>query len=269
MNDFTHRAAFISFTHILLRTAAAPAAPHETTAGGLSRQCVGGRGAGGSARRVSPPAGPLQRGRHQRARSGVGARAARRASGPADRRPVAAARGRVPCRAPRQRVSGRFLFLCDPSIDATNWRAEQAIRPAVFTRKVCGGNRSRKRADTRQVLASIVRTARQRKLDRPDLITTMLRAPTPIVPDVFALRRPPECGRRRRHAPPFRLPLLQACRQGPGAPRHLGPAPVPTVPTHPARACGLACEACTCAPSRSRQRQPGSAAPRRPLHCDG
>ena len=27
-----------------------------------------------------------------------------------------------------------FLFLCDPSIDATNWRAEQAIRPAVTSR---------------------------------------------------------------------------------------------------------------------------------------
>ena len=31
-----------------------------------------------------------------------------------------------------------FLFLRDPSIDATNWRAEQAIRPAVVIRKVCG-----------------------------------------------------------------------------------------------------------------------------------
>ena len=83
-----------------------------------------------------------------------------------------------------------FLFLCDPSIDATNWRAEQAIRPAVVTRKVCGGNRTRKGADTQQVLASVVRTARQRKLDLPELITTMLCAPTPIVPDVLALPPP-------------------------------------------------------------------------------
>ena len=67
-----------------------------------------------------------------------------------------------------------FLFLCDPSIDATNWRAEQAIRPAVVTRKVCGGNRTRKGADTQQVLASVLRTARQRHLDLPDLIATML-----------------------------------------------------------------------------------------------
>ena len=38
-----------------------------------------------------------------------------------------------------------FLFLWDPSLDATNWRAEQAIRPAVVIRKVCGGNRNRTR----------------------------------------------------------------------------------------------------------------------------
>ena len=37
-----------------------------------------------------------------------------------------------------------FTFLWDPSVDATNWRAEQAIRPAVVIRKVCGGNRTRK-----------------------------------------------------------------------------------------------------------------------------
>ena len=41
-----------------------------------------------------------------------------------------------------------FTFLWDPSVDATNWRAEQAIRPAVVIRKVCGGNRTRKGADT-------------------------------------------------------------------------------------------------------------------------
>jgi transposase len=35
-----------------------------------------------------------------------------------------------------------WSFLYVPSIDATNWRAEHALRPAVVTRKVCGGNRS-------------------------------------------------------------------------------------------------------------------------------
>ena len=79
-----------------------------------------------------------------------------------------------------------FSFLVDPDLDATNWRAEQAIRPAVITRKVCGGgNRSRRGADTQQVLASILRTAHQRGLDPTDVLTTLLRAPALIVSPHF------------------------------------------------------------------------------------
>ena len=75
-----------------------------------------------------------------------------------------------------------FSFLFDPRLDATNWRAEQALRPAVITRKVCGGgNRTPRGADTQQVLASVLRTAQQRGLDTADLFGTLLRAPTPIV----------------------------------------------------------------------------------------
>ena len=87
-----------------------------------------------------------------------------------------------------------FLFLWDPSLDATNWRAEQAIRPAVVIRKVCGGNRTRHGADTQQVLASVVRTARQRGLDLPPLIAAMLRAAEPVVPELLGL--PPPAPRR-------------------------------------------------------------------------
>ena len=61
---------------------------------------------------------------------------------------------------------------------------------AVVTRKVCGGNRTRKGADTQQILASVVRTARQRNLDLPALFATMLRAPDAIAPDVFGLPPP-------------------------------------------------------------------------------
>ena len=79
-----------------------------------------------------------------------------------------------------------FSFLVDPRLDATNWRAEQALRPAVITRKVCGGgNRSRRGADTQQVLTSILRTAHQRGLDSADVITTLLRAPKPIISPHF------------------------------------------------------------------------------------
>lgn len=76
-----------------------------------------------------------------------------------------------------------FTFLLDPtSIDATNWRAEQALRPAVVTRKVSGGNRSWHGAATQQILASVLRTAHQRQLDPHALVISLLRAPSPTVP---------------------------------------------------------------------------------------
>lgn len=79
-----------------------------------------------------------------------------------------------------------FSFLVDPALDATNWRAEQALRPAVVTRKVCGGgNRTPQGAETQQVLASILRTAQQRQLDADAVITTLLHAPAPIVSPQF------------------------------------------------------------------------------------
>ena len=76
-----------------------------------------------------------------------------------------------------------FSFLFDPTLDATNWRAEQALRPAVVTRKMCGGgNRTRRGADSQQVLASVLRTADQRGLDATDVLVTLLTARTPSVP---------------------------------------------------------------------------------------
>jgi transposase len=76
-----------------------------------------------------------------------------------------------------------FSFLFDPTLDATNWRAEQALRPAVVTRKMCGGgNRTRRGADSQHVLASVLRTADQRGLDATDVLVTLLTAPTPMVP---------------------------------------------------------------------------------------
>jgi transposase len=84
-----------------------------------------------------------------------------------------------------------FTFLLDPTaIDATNWRAEQALRPAVVTRKVCGGNRSWHGAAAQQILASVLRTAHQRHLDVHALVVSMLRAPPPTVPLEFSGRTP-------------------------------------------------------------------------------
>ena len=75
-----------------------------------------------------------------------------------------------------------FSFLFDPTLDATNWRAEQALRPAVVTRKMCGGgNRTRRGADSQHVLASVLRTADQRGLDATAVLVALLTAPTPSV----------------------------------------------------------------------------------------
>lgn len=75
-----------------------------------------------------------------------------------------------------------LTFLFDPTtIEATNWRAEQALRPAVVTRKLCGGNRSPCGAVSQHILASILRTAQQPQLDAHALIVSMLSAKRPTV----------------------------------------------------------------------------------------
>jgi transposase len=72
-----------------------------------------------------------------------------------------------------------FLFV--PGLDATNWRAEQALRPAVVTRKVCGGNRSWRGAESQQILASVIGTARQRGRHPHRVLTSIVRARRPRV----------------------------------------------------------------------------------------
>lgn len=72
-----------------------------------------------------------------------------------------------------------WSFMFDPTIDATNWRAEHAIRPAVVTRKVCGGNRSWAGADSQQILISVIRTASQREVNPHVVLASMLQVRTP------------------------------------------------------------------------------------------
>jgi transposase len=74
-----------------------------------------------------------------------------------------------------------FTFLYHPEVPATNWAAEQAIRPAVVTRKVCGGNRTWRGAHTREILITVLRTASQQGHDPYALLTALLCAPTPRV----------------------------------------------------------------------------------------
>ncbi|MEX0777165.1 MAG: IS66 family transposase [Phycisphaeraceae bacterium] len=69
-----------------------------------------------------------------------------------------------------------FVFLKFPGIDATNWRAEQAIRPAVVNRKVWGGNRTEAGAQAQGVLLSVLATARLAKVEAVAFIAQVLRA---------------------------------------------------------------------------------------------
>jgi len=79
----------------------------------------------------------------------------------------------------RRERNAIFPFLYCPGLEATNYRAEQAIRPMVVTRKVWGGNRTPRGAYAQGVLVSILQTCRQQ-----------LRPPVPFLERVLHLRKP-------------------------------------------------------------------------------
>jgi len=54
-----------------------------------------------------------------------------------------------------------FTFLQTPTTPATNWPAEQALRPAVVNRKVWGGNRTPVGSHAQEVTMSVLATCRQ------------------------------------------------------------------------------------------------------------
>ena len=75
-----------------------------------------------------------------------------------------------------------FAFLRLPGVPATNWMAEQAIRPAVVNRKVWGGNRTWNGARHQERLMSILRTARQQQCDPIIILADLLRTPGSVAP---------------------------------------------------------------------------------------
>ncbi|MGI8808013.1 MAG: IS66 family transposase [Acidimicrobiales bacterium] len=81
-----------------------------------------------------------------------------------------------------------FTFLTTDGVDATNWRGEQGVRPAVVNRKVWGGNRSDAGAETQSRLMTFLRTAHQQGVDAIDLLVDLARAPNPGVVAGLALR---------------------------------------------------------------------------------
>src|SRR5207244_7289069 len=69
-----------------------------------------------------------------------------------------------------------FPFLTDPSIEPTNWLAEQAIRPAVVNRKVWGGNRTPAGSKAQGVLMSVLETCRRQARSVVDHVSQTLRS---------------------------------------------------------------------------------------------
>lgn len=75
-----------------------------------------------------------------------------------------------------------FTFLDRSDVEATNWPAEQAIRPAVVNRKNGGGgNRSTRGARVQAVLMSVLHTAKNTALDSLGTLASLLRSPRPVV----------------------------------------------------------------------------------------
>ncbi|MGB8848840.1 MAG: IS66 family transposase [Candidatus Acidiferrales bacterium] len=72
-----------------------------------------------------------------------------------------------------------FTFLSCPGLEATNWRAEQAIRPMVVTRKVWGGNRTSRGAHTQGILVSILQTCRQQRRSASAILQKLICATQP------------------------------------------------------------------------------------------
>ena len=84
-----------------------------------------------------------------------------------------------------------FTFLKDPSVPASNHWAEQAIRPAVVTRKIWGGNRTWRGAETQWILATAFRTCEQQGVDPEPLITEVLRSRLPRLASLPSLASGP------------------------------------------------------------------------------
>jgi transposase len=98
----------------------------------------------------------------------------------ADRRTEAERGERTPGGASGKHFDHLLTFLTRPGLDATNWRAEQALRPAAVNRKVWGGNRTWPGAEAQAILASLVVTLAQRNHAALNWFTQARRTPTPL-----------------------------------------------------------------------------------------
>ena len=81
---------------------------------------------------------------------------------------------------------GLFIFLEFQGVDATNYRAELALRLPITNRKVWGGNRTDAGAEAQSVLASVICTAAQRGIEAVKFISSALKARFGNLPHLFA-----------------------------------------------------------------------------------
>jgi hypothetical protein len=87
-----------------------------------------------------------------------------------------------------------LTFLDHPHIEPTNNRAERALRNQVLLRKIIFGNRSNQGARNISVITTIIRTAKLKNLDPPQVLQTLLtKGLTPQLAEQFGLpnSRPP------------------------------------------------------------------------------
>lgn len=75
-----------------------------------------------------------------------------------------------------------FTFLSEPGLPATNWMAEQALRPTVVNRKVWGGKRTWTGARHQERLMSLLRTSRQQLTNPVTVLADRLRTPGSVAP---------------------------------------------------------------------------------------
>jgi len=75
--------------------------------------------------------------------------------------------------------------LRDERVPATNNHAERQVRPGVLLRKRGGCSRSKRGADTYEILTSLLVTARQRGVDFVGWLVGLLRQPEPLAPAPF------------------------------------------------------------------------------------
>lgn len=84
-----------------------------------------------------------------------------------------------------------FLFLEREDVEATNWPAEQGIRPAVINRKTSGGNRTEYGSQAQSVLMSVLRTVQQHQLRPLEILPRLLCNPALTLGTILPASQPP------------------------------------------------------------------------------